>query len=170
MYTVTIIYDTRSGNTEKMAKAVAEGIQREGGVKAVIKHVDDASGQDLLNSEGIIIGSPTHCGLMSWKLKRFFDENTKIAWGKVDGRIAAAFSTSGGLGGGNEMTLLSILNALMNYGFMVFGLPEYAAPGVTAHYGAVSVQTPGEHELESCRILGQKMARYVKMINGEKIR
>lgn len=158
---VTIIYDTRSGHTKKMAEAVAEGVSSVQGVDVAIKHVDDANGQDLLDSEGLIIGSPTHCGLMSWKIKKLFDENTKIAWGKVGGHIGAAFATSGGLGGGNEMTLLSILNLLMNYGYLVFGLPDYAAPGVTAHYGAVSIGEPDEKELSSCRLLGERMASYV---------
>ncbi|MFP4661648.1 MAG: flavodoxin family protein [Halanaerobiales bacterium] len=165
MFRVTIIYDSKSGHTEKMAQAVQEGIEEVEGVKGILKHIDDAEPESLLDSEGIIIGSPTHCGLMSWKLKKFFDENTGEAWGKVGGKIGAAFSSSGGLGGGNEMTVMSILNLLMNYGFMVFGLPDYAAAGVTAHYGAVAVGEADENELKSCRILGSRMAEYVKKMN-----
>ena len=165
MYKVTVIYDSRSGHTEKMAEAVAEGIKQTEGVKCIVKTVDDAIAQDLLESEGIIVGSPTHCGLMSWKLKKFFDDSTGEAWGKVNGKIGAAFSSSGGLGGGNEMAVQSILNLLMNYGFMVFGLPDYAASGVTAHYGSVAVGDPDQDELKSCRMLGERMVDYVKIIN-----
>jgi NAD(P)H dehydrogenase (quinone) len=64
------------------------------------------------------------------------------------------------------MAVMSILNALLNYGYMVFGLPEYSAPGVTAHYGAVAVQKPGSAELESCRMLGKRTAEYVKRMFG----
>ncbi|MFW6287961.1 MAG: flavodoxin family protein [bacterium] len=166
MFQVTIIYDSKSGHTEKMAQAVQEGIEEVEGVKGILRHIDDAEPASLVESEGIIIGSPTHCGLMSWKLKKFFDENTGAAWGKVGGKIGAAFSSSGGLGGGNEMTVMSILNLLMNYGFMVFGLPDYAAPGVTAHYGAVAVGEADENELKSCKILGTRMAEYVKKMNA----
>ena len=164
--TITIIYDSKSGNTEKMAEAVAEGVKQAGDITIKLNHIDEAVPEDLLNSDGIIIGSPTHCGVMSWKLKKFFDENTSTAWGKVDGKIAAAFSSSGGLGGGNEMAVMSMVNMLMNYGYLVFGLPEYAAPGVTAHYGAVAVGEPDENDLKSCRLLGQKTAEYVKQMNG----
>ena len=164
--TITIIYDSKSGNTEKMAEAVAEGVKQAGDITIKLNHIDEADPEDLLNSDGIIIGSPTHCGVMSWKLKKFFDENTSTAWGKVDGKIAAAFSSSGGLGGGNEMAVMSMVNMLMNYGYLVFGLPEYAAPGVTAHYGAVAVGEPDENDLKSCRLLGQKTAEYVKQMNG----
>ena len=166
MSKVVIIYDTVSGHTGKMAQAVAEGVARIPGVEVTVKYVDEATGQDLLEAEGVIVGSPTHCGLMSWKLKRFFDQNTGKAWGKVGKRIGAAFSTSGGFGGGNELTLMSILNVLMNYGYLVFGLPDYAASGVTAHYGSVAVGNPDKDDLESCKILGERMASYVKEIWG----
>lgn len=166
MFKITIIYDTRGGNTEKMAREVGKGVQEIDEVEVSIKHVDKAEPDDLLESDGIIIGSPTHCGLLSWKLKKFFDESTGDAWGDVKGKIGAAFSTSGGLGGGNEMAVLSILNVLMNYGFLVFGLPDYAAPGVTAHYGAVAVGEPDNNEKKSCRLLGKQTAQYVKQMHG----
>ena len=157
---ITIIYDSTYGHTMKMAQAVAEGAGMVEGIDVILKHIDDAVSDDLL-SEGVIIGSPTYCGLMTWKLKKFFDECQGTAWGKVDGRIGAAFSSSAGLGGGNELTVCSILNALINYGYIVFGLTEYAGRGVTAHYGAVAVGDPGELELKACRMLGKKTAEYV---------
>ena len=162
---ITIIYDTETGNTKRMAQAVAEGADSCEGIEVVLKHIDDASPEDLL-SEGVIIGSPTYCGLMTWKLKKLFDDSVKTAWGKVNGHIGAAFSTSGGLGGGNEANLYSILTALMNYGFIVFGLPEYAGKAVTAHYGAVAVGEPGELELKACNMLGKRTAEYVSRMFG----
>ncbi len=165
IFKIAIIYDSKSGNTAKMAQAVKEGVEEEEGVTAYIKKVDQAKAADLLQTEAVIVGTPTHCGLLTWKLKKFFDENTGAAWNKVSGKIGAAFSTAGGLGGGNEMALLSVLNVLMNYGYLVFGLPDYAAPEVTAHYGAVAIKEPGEAELKSCRILGKRTASYVKKIN-----
>ncbi|MCS7202364.1 MAG: NAD(P)H-dependent oxidoreductase [Dictyoglomus sp.] len=114
MYRVLIIYDSFTGNTKKMAEEVAEGIKEVEGVDVVVKHVDDAVPEDLLNCDGIIVGSPAYCGTLTWKLKKFFDESVKVAWGKVKGKIGTAFSSSGGLGGGNEATLFSILAILMN--------------------------------------------------------
>jgi NAD(P)H dehydrogenase (quinone) len=60
------------------------------------------------------------------------------------------------------MACLSILSVLINYGMLVFGVTDYAAPGVTAHYGAVAVQKPSEEELASCRILGAKLVQHVR--------
>jgi len=162
---VLILYDSVSGNTKKMAEEIEKGVKEVEGVEVTLKYVDDAKPEDLLIYDGIIVGSPTYCGTLTWKLKKLFDESVSVAWGKVKGKIGSAFSSSGGLGGGNEATLYSILTILMNYGYLVFGLPDYSAPGVTAHYGAVSVGYPKEAEQKACRLLGKQMAEYVKMIN-----
>jgi NAD(P)H dehydrogenase (quinone) len=55
------------GNTEKMALAVAEGANKVSGVEVAVKKVDQTSLEDLLNADGIIIGSPTYYGQMSAK-------------------------------------------------------------------------------------------------------
>ncbi|MCS7201791.1 MAG: flavodoxin domain-containing protein [Dictyoglomus sp.] len=164
---VLIIFDSFSGNTKRMAEEVARGVMEVEGVEATVKHVEEAKGEDLLKFDGLIVGSPTHCGVVSWRIKKFFDENVDIAWGRVKGKIGAAFTSSGGLGGGNEFALLSIISLLMNYGYLVFGLPDYSAPKVTAHYGAVAVGTPQVAELKACRMLGRQMAEYLKMIKRD---
>jgi len=166
MAKILVLYDTRSGNTQKMAAAVAEGARSLPDVEVTLKHVDEAQSSDLFEHDGIAVGSPTWCGGLSWKLKKFFDESTCV-WGKVEDKVGCAFSTSGGLGGGNEITCLSILSVLMNYGMLIFGVTDYSAPGVTAHYGAVAVGAPSEQELASCRILGAKLVTHVKRVKGE---
>lgn len=167
MAKILVLYDTQSGNTKAMAEAVAEGARSQPGADVTVKHVDEASSSDLFEHDGIAVGSPTWCGGLSWKLKKFFDESTCV-WGKVEDKVGCAFSTSGGLGGGSEMTCLSILSILMNYGMLVFGVTDYSAPGVTAHYGAVAVQKPSEEELAACRLLGAKLVTHVKRGKGER--
>jgi len=161
MVKILVLYDSQSGNTRKMAEAVAQGAESQPEVEVTLRHVDEAKPADLVEHDGIAVGSPTWCGGLSWKLKKFFDESTSV-WGRVEDKVGCAFSTSGGLGGGSEMTCLSILSVLLNYGMLVFGVTDYAAPGITAHYGAVAVQKPTEDELASCRILGAKLVARVK--------
>lgn len=165
MKKILILYDSVSGNTQKMAEEIAAGVKEVDGVEVSIKNVDEAKPQDLLEYDGLVVGSPTHCGALSWKLKKFFDDSTKVAWGKVKGKIATAFTTSGGLGGGNEATLFSIISVLMNYGYLVFGMPDYSGPGVTGHYGAVAIGKPKDLELKMCKLLGKQLAMYIKAIN-----
>ncbi len=166
MVKILVLYDSKSGNTRAMAEAVTQGAESMPGVEVTLKQVDEAKSSDLFEHDGIAVGSPTWCGGLSWKLKKFFDESTCV-WGKVEDKVGCAFSSSGGLGGGNEITCLSILTVMLNYGMLVFGVTDYSAPGVTAHYGAVAVQEPSEEELASCRMLGAKLVTHVKRVKGE---
>jgi len=163
MVRILVLYDTQTGNTKAMAEAVAEGAESQPDVEVSLKHVDEVVASDLFEHDGLAVGSPTWCGGLSWKLKKFFDESTCV-WGKVEDKVGCAFSTAGGLGGGAEMTCLSILSCLMNYGMLVFGVTDYSAPGVTAHYGAVAVQKPNPEELAACRILGAKLVTHTKRV------
>ena len=166
MVKILVLYDTLSGNTKRMAEAVAEGARSLPEVEVTLRHVDEAQASDLFEHDGVAVGSPTWCGGLTWKLKKFFDESTCV-WGKVEDTVGCAFSTSGGMGGGSEMTCLSILSVLINYGMLVFGVTDYGAPGITAHYGAVAVQKPSEDELASCRMLGAKLVTHVKRMRDE---
>lgn len=163
---ILVLYDTQSGNTRCMAEAVAEGAGSLAGAEVTLKAVEEAHARDLFEHDGIAVGSPTWCGQMTWKLKKFFDESTCV-WGKVEDKVGCAFSTSGGQGGGNEMACLSILSVMLNYGMLVFGVTEYSSEEMTAHYGAVAVGEPDERELAACRMLGRKLAEHVKRLKSE---
>ncbi len=165
MAKILVLYDTQSGNTRTMAEAVADGARSMPDTAVTLKCVDDAEARDLFEHDGIAVGSPTWCGQMTWKLKKFFDESTCV-WGKIEDKVGCAFSTSGGQGGGNEMTCLSILSVMLNYGMLVFGVTEYSSPGMTAHYGAVAVGEPDDRELAACRMLGQKLVQHVQRMKG----
>lgn len=162
---VLVLYHSQTGHTKKMAQAVGRGARSVKGVQVDIKHVDEAKTDDLLCYDGFAVGSPCHCGLPSWKLKRFFDESLD-AWGSVEGKVACAFASQGGRGGGGELTAMAILNMLINYGFLVFGVTDYVAPKMTLHYGAVGTGEPDRDELAACRRLGQKLAQNVKRIRA----
>lgn len=166
MTNILIVYDSRTGNTEKMAKLVSEGVREIDSTEVRLRKAEDASVKDVDWCDGLAIGTPTHCGLLSWKLKKFIDDEMIKLWGKVDGKVATAFSSSRGLGGGNEIACLSILAVLLNFGFLVFGLPDYAGDDVTGHYGAVSLSGPRESEGKICRILGRRLAQYAKKQRG----
>jgi len=55
MVKVLVAYDSRTGHTEKMAFAVAEGAKQISGVEVVVKKVDQTSLEDLLNADGITL-------------------------------------------------------------------------------------------------------------------
>src|ERR1700757_3409755 len=83
-------------------------------------------------------------------------------WMKVDGKIACTFSSSGGWGGGTELACQSLLTVLMNYGFLVFGVTDYASKLTTAHYRAISAREPRDEAVAApCRLLGKRLAEWV---------
>src|SRR3984893_15037491 len=100
---VLVLYDSASGNTAKMAGLVAEGTGSIPGIEASPIAMDEATAEDVLWCNGLALGSPTNMGLLSWKMKRFWDEAMAPHWMKVDGKLACAFSSSGGWGGGTEL-------------------------------------------------------------------
>src|SRR5918994_1840927 len=70
---VLIVYHSASGNTEKMAQAVAEGAKAISGAKIVLKRVGEVAAEDLLSSDAVIVGTPVYFGNMSGEVKTFFD-------------------------------------------------------------------------------------------------
>ena len=167
---VLVLVDSPSGNTLAMAKLVAAGAESVPGTEVRLKTVDQATKDDVVWCDGIAVGSPTHMGLPSWKMKRFWDELVDPLWGKIDGKIGCAFSSSGGWGGGSELTCQSILSMLVNYGFLVFGVPDYVARRFTLHYGAVVAGEPRtEAEHLACRRLGERLATWIRVyVENEK--
>jgi NAD(P)H dehydrogenase (quinone) len=151
MVKILIVYDSRSGNTKKMAAAVAEGARKVKGTTAQVKKVDKTGLEDLLGADGIIMGSPTYYGLMSAKLKALLDESVKIH-GKLEGKAGAAFTSSGSTATGAETTILSILQAMLVHGMIIQGRHD------TKHYGAAAVGCPKTEEIDSCRNLGKRVA------------
>ncbi len=158
---VLVLYDSKSGNTAKMANLVAEGAQRITDTEVRIRSIEEAKPEDVFWCDGLAVGSPTNLGLMSWRMKKFWDEVMCEHWMKLDGKIACAFSSAGAWGGGMEMACQSILTVLINFGFLTFGVTDYAAKGVTLHYGAVALREPREDSTQAaCRLLGQRLAEW----------
>jgi NAD(P)H dehydrogenase (quinone) len=160
---ILVLYDSATGNTEKMAYLVVEGARLIEESDVRIRSVDEVTADDVLWCDGIAVGSPTNCGVLSWKMKKFWDDMVEGCWGRIDGKIGCAFSSSGGWAGGNEVTCLSILAVLMNFGFLVFGVTDYVADQFTLHYGAALAGEPrAEKEQEACRRLGRRLAQWVR--------
>ena len=156
---VLIVYYSRSGNTEAMAKLVAEGVESEG-VEVECKAVADVAVADLLTVDGLVIGSPTYYGTMAAEIKKLLDDSVRYH-GKLDGKVGAAFASSGGMGGGNETTIMDMLRALMIHGMIVQGDPR------GDHYGPVAVGKPDERSSKECRRRGARVARLVKHLTQQ---
>ncbi len=158
MSQILIVYYSRSGSTEKLAKAVAEGV-REGGGTPTLKSVDDVDIHELPDYDGIIAGSPVYYGMMAAELKKFFDESV-IVRRKLFNKVGAAFATGAHRTGGKETTLISILQAMLINGMVVVGDPFETG----GHYGAAGSDDVG---LKEGKALGKRVAELADNIKGQ---
>ncbi len=159
MAKIGVIYYSRGGNTEKMAEFIAQGVKKEG-IEVELKKVENATLEDLLGWDGIIVGSPTYYGLAAAPIKDLFDRSVEYH-GELEGKVGAAFSSSANIGGGNETTIISILEMMLIHGMIVQGSSK------GDHYGPVSIGAPDERVRTQCRILGKRVAELVKKLVRE---
>jgi NAD(P)H dehydrogenase (quinone) len=156
MVRAIVIYYSRSGNTKKMAQSVSEGIKNEG-VEVEVKEVKDVPVDDLLKYDAIVIGSPTYYGSMAAEIKKLLDDSVKFH-GKLEGKVGAAFSSSANVAGGNETTVLDILNAMLIHGMIIQGDPR------GDHYGSVAIGSPDERATKECLRMGSRVAKLLKKV------
>ncbi|HEY3347529.1 MAG TPA: NAD(P)H-dependent oxidoreductase [Nitrospirota bacterium] len=158
MAKVLIAFYSRSGNTEKMAHFVAEGV-KDAGSEPVVKPITEVSLDDLLDADGIIIGSPTYYGLPSAEVIKLINDSVKLH-GRLEGKAGGAFSSAANIGGGNETVLMAIIQAMLVHGMVVQGIPK------GDHYGPVSIGAPDDRVTKQCRQLGERVAKLAGMITG----
>ena len=156
---VLIVYDSRTGNTEKMAMAVAKGVETVENVSVKVKTVGETKLDDLRSADGLIFGSPTYYGDMSANLKALFDETFKIH-GKLKGKVGGAFTSSGGTACGAETTLLAITHAMLVHGMIVQGRLD------DKHYGPTALEAPSPEEEKLCHELGTRVAQWVSRLHS----
>ena len=162
---VLVLYFSQDGHTRTMAALVAEGASAVPSTEVRIKSVSEAKADDLTWCDGIAVGSPTHMGTIAWEMKQWWDVVARPLWPETEGKIGCAFTSSGGLAGGGELTCLALQIVLINYGLLVFGVPDYVAPGQTLHYGAVCAGRPrNDGDCEACRRLGRRLAEWIQTL------
>ena len=153
---VLVVYYSRTGNTEEMAKVITAA-KGEEGIEVECKRVEDADPDELLDMDGVVIGSPTYYGTMAAEMKKFLDDSVKHH-GKLDGKVGAAFSSAAITG--HETTVISILEALLIHGMVVQGDPR------GCHYGATALGEPDGSEIQRCQRFGQRVASLVKLVSS----
>ncbi len=158
---VLVMYCSRTGNTKKLAEAIAEGVREVEDVKCVLKPVSEITKDDFASSDGIIAGSPVYFGVMAAELKEVFDRYVGVRR-KMEDKIGAAFATSADPSGGKETTMISIIQAMLIYGMIVVGDPLDAS----GHYGVACTGAPDQKTAANAAKLGKRVALLVKKLRG----
>ncbi len=152
-----VIYYSRSGNTKEMAEIIAKSMN-ESGLKTDCKSVEKVKADDLLKYDAIVVGSPTYYGHMAGQIKQLFDESVSYH-GKLDGKVGAAFSSAANIGGGNETTIMGIIEAMLIAGMVIQGDPQ------GDHYGPVSIGKGDDRVKRQCQRRGQRIAELTKKLH-----
>jgi NAD(P)H dehydrogenase (quinone) len=199
MSKVLVLYYSTYGHIEQMAEAVAAGVQ-ETGATADIKRVPETAPEavakaahfkldqpapvatiaELEHYDAIIIGAPTRFGRMPSQMAAFLDQAGGL-WmrGALNGKVGAAFTSTGSQHGGQEVTLFSIITNLLHFGLVIAGLP-YSFQGqlkldeITggSPYGATTIaggdgsRQPTENELAGAKFQGRHVAEIANRLFG----
>jgi NAD(P)H dehydrogenase (quinone) len=199
MAKVLVLYYSTYGHIEQMANAVAEGA-RAAGAEVAVKRVPEtvpeevaknghfkldqqapvATVDELPDYDAIIVGAPTRYGRMPSQMAAFLDQTGGLwARGALNGKVGAAFSSTGTQHGGQEVTLFSIITNLLHFGMVVVGLP-YSFAGQTtldeivggSPYGATTIagtqgqRQPSRLELDGARFQGDLVAKTAAKLFG----
>ncbi len=156
MAKVLICYYSQTGNTEKMAQIITDVMKKED-LSVDLKRVEETKADDLIDYDCIVLGSPTYYGSMAWPVKKLLDESIKFH-GRLKGKVGGAFSSAANVGGGNETTVLNLLNGLLIHGMIIQG--DHRGD----HYGPVSIDFPDERAQECCKQYAQNLADLVKSL------
>lgn len=179
---ILIVYYSKHGNSAKMAKLIARGIESVLNCNAIIRSAKPVGDEDFESQDpyvtdtdvdtcdGLILGSPARFGNMAAPLKQFIDE-TGTQWfsGSLSGKPAAVFTSSSSLHGGQETTLLTMMLPLLHHGMLVVGLPysekalllteSGGTPYGASHWsGNDSERRIDKHEKTLCIALGKRVA------------
>ena len=142
---VLIAFYSRSGVTEALAKAIAEGAEA-AGAEVRIRRAREVVGPEVMAhapgwaeaaeamnarypaptaedaewADAIVFGTPTRFGSVSSELKAYIDSLGGLWFqGKLVGKAGAAFATTSTTHGGNETTVLSLYPPLAHLGLVI---------------------------------------------------
>ena len=143
---ILIIYDSNTGNTEKLAKAVAKGVEM-CQVTVVMKRTEEVDLQEVIDANGYAIGSPSHFSVMSGKILTLLTKLYPIR-NKMAGKPMGVFTT----GTGGQVVALENIDRIIG----VFN-PMFIKPGIVIE--TVSERAnPWEIDEKQAINLGRKIA------------
>lgn len=145
---VLITYYSGTGNTKRMAEEIAQGAEGVG-VAVKVKEIAQCTLNELVEADGIVVGSPTYFSNVAWQVKKLIDESIVLYRRnrQLRDKVGGCFTSSGTRRDGEEcMRMLEHAFGLHHKLKMVAGIIRASGDSVEA----VS---------EMCREYGRKIAK-----------
>lgn len=201
---VLVLFDSKGGNVYKLALAIAKGISQVDGVEPRIRRVKETTPldvirdneswskfydfkvsevqeavlDDLVQTEGLALGSPTRFGNPTPAIANFL-ESAGPLWlsGALAGKVAGVFTSTGTMHGGNEITLVTMMIPLMHLGYIIVPVgytDPYVATtdrggtpyGPSSLSGSEANEGPTEAELSIASTFGKRLAEITKKVRS----
>ncbi len=158
---LAVIYDSKTGNTEKAAEWIAEGMNSVAGVQANSFSINDVDEAFVKESKGVVIGCPSYMATITPNLRTWLMSAGKLG---LAGKLGGAFATAQYTHGGGEIVLQAILMNEIVFGMLCFsGGGSFGKPVI--HMGPVGVNdnveahNGMEYYKENFLIFGQRFAQ-----------
>jgi NAD(P)H dehydrogenase (quinone) len=202
---ILVVYYSMYGHVLQLARAVEQGAKSVAGVEVMLRRIAEfeevikktadnefivkvrqqqvdipvCTLDDLGQADGFVFGTPTRYGNMTAQMKQLID-STGSLWmeGKLEGKPAGVFTSTGSTHGGQETTLLTMMVPLIHLGMLIVGVP-YSTEGMLhtearggTPYGATTIAgargelQPTKEDLAIARALGQRVATITKKLRG----
>lgn len=189
MSKVAIVYHTGYGHTQKQAEAVHAGVASVAGTKVELIKIDaegnisDEAWQNLASADGVIFGSPTYMGNVSWQFKKFADTSSKPwfiqAW---KDKLAAGFTNSASINGDKGSTIAYMMTFAMQHSMLWVGtglMPANSKAAVRndvnylAGFSGLLAQSPSDSspdegplpgDLETAKVFGIRFAEQIQRL------
>jgi len=162
---ILIAYHSQTGNTAKAAARGRGGAAAVAGVQGLLRSVEEAGTDDIVKSDGILLGTPVHWGNLSAESKRFLDRMGEVLGktGKMlgEGRTAGVFCTAGSISNGQEMARLAAIAAFLDMRFIVIGGVNAEGFGSLGPQAVTGGSPPGVNDQDraEARRFGERFAR-----------
>lgn len=115
---LTVIYDSKTGNTKQAAQWIAEGMNAVEGIEAKTFSIDSVDEEFVKESEGIVIGSPSYCAALTPDLHAWLlFASRKIGFA---GKLGGAFATEQYTHGGGTLVIQSVLSFELTSGMLCY--------------------------------------------------
>jgi len=170
---ILIAYHSQTGNTEKLAAAVRDGAAAVAGVEVVLRKVGEATSDDIVKADGLVVGTPVHWGNLSADTKSFLDRvGVALGLGKAsptlgEGRTAGVFCTAGEPAGGQDTARLSVIAALLHMRFVIIGGVSGGGFGVIGPQAVTSSPAGvSDNARTEARRFGERFARLTKQLRS----